>query len=42
MFLLETDFHEPIILATWLDVAAHPLFPVANVFERMPFGWQAI
>ena len=42
MFLIETELHPPIILATWLDVERHPLFSIANVFERLPFGWQAI
>jgi hypothetical protein len=39
---MEMDFHEPIILNTWIEVERHPLFPIANVFEKLPFGWQAI
>jgi hypothetical protein len=42
MFRLETDTHAPIILSTWLEVERHPLFLIATVFERLPFGWQAI
>ena len=42
MFRLEIPNQPAIILATWLDVESHPLYPIANVFERLPFGWQAI
>jgi hypothetical protein len=42
MFRMEIANQKPIILDSWSDVENHPLFPVADVFTRVSFGWMAI
>lgn len=40
MYLLEWA-QGYIVLNSWTEVEKHPMYSVANIFQRTPLGWLA-